>query len=76
MSISDLRNFWFFDPKNQKFDFSIVDAQNIHKTDIRKTEIYVIELCVTNSCTKYQANSLIFGCEMVQKPIDGMTSFF
>ena len=32
---------------------------------------HLLELCVTNSCTTFQANIFIFGCEMAQKPIDG-----
>ena len=32
--------------------------------------LYVIDLCVTNKCAKFQANIFIFGCEMAQKPSD------
>ena len=38
---------------------------------ISKNGIYVIELCVTKSCTKFQANIFTFGFEMAQKPSDG-----
>ena len=69
MAISDFQNFGFLTPKNQNFDFSKIDAQNF--IDIQKTGIYVIELCVTNRCTKFQANIFIFGCAMAQKPGKG-----
>ena len=60
---------WVFDPKIQRFDFSKINAQKIQKfIDIQKTRIYVIELRITNSCIKFQANIFLFGCAMAQKP--------
>ena len=59
-------------PKNQKFDFSKINAENFQNfIDIQKTGIYIIELCVTNMCTEFQANIFIFGCAMAQKPGEG-----
>ena len=72
MSFSDFRNFGFLTPKNQNFNLSKICAQKIQNfIDIRKNGIYVIELCVTNCCTQFQANIFIFGCEMAHKPING-----
>ena len=72
MAISDFQNFGFLTPRNQNFDFSKINAQNFqHFIDIQKNGIYVIELCVTNRCTKFQANIFIFGCAMAQKPGKG-----
>ena len=71
MAISDFQNFGFLIPKNQNFDFSKINAQNFQNfIDIQK-RIHVIELCVTNRCTKFQANIFIFGCAMAQKPGEG-----
>ena len=36
-----------------------------------KTGVSVIDLCITNSCTKFQANIFTFGCAMAQKPGKG-----
>ena len=33
-----------------------------------KTGMYIIELRATSMCTKFQANTFIFGCAMAQKP--------
>ena len=41
-----------------------------------KNGIYVIALCVTNSCTNFEANIYILGCEMAQKPIGGNEVIF
>ena len=71
MAISNFQNFGCLTPKNHNFDVSKINVPKIHFfIDILETEIYVIELCVTNSCTKFEANILIFCREMVQKPID------
>ena len=75
MAILDFQNFGFWTPKYQNFVFNkCPKIQNF--IDIQKTGINVIELCVTNSCTKLQANIFIFGCEMAQKPIDGNDVIF
>ena len=72
MAISDFQNFGFLPPKNQNFHFSKINAQNFQNfIDIQKTGIYVIELCVTNRFTKFQANIFIFGCAMAQKLGEG-----
>ena len=64
--------FWVFDHQNHNFDFSKLNAQNLQFFyRYRKTGIHVIELCVTNRCTKFQANIFIFGCAMAQKPGEG-----
>ena len=77
MVVSDFLNFGFLTTKNQNLDLSKINAQKIQSfIDIRKTGIYVIELCVTNSCTKFQANIFLFGCEIAQKPIDGNDVIF
>ena len=75
MAISDFRNFGVL---TTKINISIFkNAQKIQNfIDIQKTGIYDIELCVTNSCTKFQANIFIFGCEMAQKSIDGNEVIF
>ena len=77
MTILDFRNFGFLTPKNQYLIVSEINDQKIYNfLDIWKTGIFVIELSVTNSCTKFQANIFIFGCEMAQKPIDGNDVIF
>ena len=77
MIISDFRNFGFLTLKNQYFNFSEINDQKIYNfVDIWKTGILVIELRVTNSCTKFQAKIFIFGCKMAQKTIDGNDEFF
>ena len=75
MTISDFGNFGFLTPENQNFYFLNKRPKNLF-LDIQKTRIYVLELCVTNSCTKCQANIFTFGCEMAQKPIDGNDVIF
>ena len=50
--------FWVFDPEKQFFYRY-------------KNGIYILELCATSMCTKFQANIFIFGCAMAQKPSDG-----
>ena len=68
MAISDFRNFCF-DPQKPNFDFSKIDAPQIqYFVDIQKNGIYIIELCATNVCTKFQANIFIFDCAMAHKP--------
>ena len=77
MAISDFQNCGFLIPKNNKFRFFKNKCPKIQNfIDIQKNGVYVIELCVTNGCTKCQASIFIFGCEMVQKPIDGTVIIF
>ena len=72
MAILDFQNVGFLSPKNQNVDFSKINAQKFQNfIDIQKNGIYVIELCVTNRCTKFQVNIFIFGCVMTQKPGKG-----
>ena len=71
MDVSDYQHFVFL-PQNSQFRFFKNKCpKNPNFIDIQKTGIYVIELCVTNSCTKFQANILIFGCAIAQKPGKG-----
>ena len=76
MAISDVWNFGFLTPKKQFQFFKNKCTKNPKFYRYPKNGIYVIELCVTNSCTKFQANIFIFGCEMAQKPIDGNDVIF
>ena len=77
MAISDVGNFGFLTPKIKTSFFSKINAQKTQTfIDFQQTGIYIIELCVTNSCTKCQANNFIFCCEMAQKPISGNDVIF
>ena len=71
MAISGFKNFGFLTPENQNIDFSKINTKNFqHFIDI-KNGIYIIEICVTNRCTKFQPNIFIFGCAMTQKLDEG-----
>ena len=72
MAISILRNVWFLKTKFWFFFKKKINATKIQNfTDIQKTVIYIIELSVTNMCTKFQANISILCCAMNQKPSNG-----
>ena len=72
MAISDFPNFWFLTPQNQNFDFSKINApKHEHFIDIQKTGMYITELCAPSTCTKFQANTFIFGYAIAQKPSNG-----
>ena len=72
MAILDFPKKLFLTPKIQNCDFSKINAENFQSfIDIQNTRIYVIERCITNKCTKFQANIFIFGCAMAQKPGEG-----
>ena len=71
MAISDFRKFSFLTPTNNKIDFSKINAQKIIFYRYPKNGIYIIELCATSMCTKFQANIFIFGCAIAQKPSNG-----
>ena len=77
MAISDFRNFGFLTFKNYNFHF----FKNKYSTNpifyrYPKDQNICYWLCVTISCTKFQANIFIFGCEMPQKPNEGNDVIF
>ena len=65
MAISDFY-FLVFDPQKSKVRY----FQNSmpKNMDIRKAEIYIIDLCTANMCTQCQTNIFIFACAVARKP--------
>ena len=57
MAISDFQNFGFLTHQKTKFRLKKMQKKII---DIQRKGIHVIELCVTNNSTKFQANIFIF----------------
>ena len=74
MAFSNFQNCGFLTPKIKILFFFKNKCPKIPKIiDIQKNGLYVIELCVINRCTQFQANIFIFSCEcaMAQKPGQG-----
>ena len=78
MAISDFRKLWALTPQKQNFDFfqKINAKKKTKKCRYSKTGICIIEISVTNMCTKFQANIFIFCCTMTKKPSNGNDAIF
>ena len=69
LAISNFQNLKVLIPRNQNFEFSKKTTIFLHK-DIKNGK-HRIELDSNKQCTKFQANTLIFGYEMAQEPGEG-----